>query len=214
MTLAMIGATISKTKPTYANGLLPLSWSPRRATRPPFHHIVRMAPVGHQRDRADHRDRQRRHEDVVVADVAQLVGHDAFELDPVHLLEQSGGDGDRRVVRVAAGRERIRGRVVDDVDARLREPAGDAQTLDQVVEALVLLLGRRPGPADRQRDLVGLPVRRERDAPLKTSATSVKARPLPTTARSPRRRARRRRRTRRRAACCAACSIGSVRTSR
>ena len=41
-------------------------------------------------------------EDVVVADVAELVREHAFELDPVHLLEQAGGDRDRRVLRVAA----------------------------------------------------------------------------------------------------------------
>ena len=68
---------------------------------------------------ADQRDGQRGHEDVVVADVRQLVGEHALELDPVHLLEQAGGDRDRRVLRVAAGGEGVRRRVVDDVDARL-----------------------------------------------------------------------------------------------
>ena len=67
---------------------------------------------------ADQRDGERRHEDVVVADVRQLVGEDAFELDAVHLLEQPGRDRDRRVLRVASGGERVRRRVVDDVDPR------------------------------------------------------------------------------------------------
>ena len=88
---------------------------------------------------ADQRDGQRRHEDVVVADVRQLVGEDAFELDAVHLLEQAGGHGDRRVLGVAPGGEGVRRRVVDDVDARLGQAAGDAQALDEVVQALVLL---------------------------------------------------------------------------
>ena len=52
-------------------------------------------------------------------------------------------------------------RVVDDVDARLGQPAGDAQPLDEVVQALVLLGVGRLGAADRERDRVGLPVRHE-----------------------------------------------------
>ena len=78
-------------------------------------------------------------QDVAVVDVRQLVGDHAFELDPVHLLEQARGHRDRRVLGVAPGGEGVRRRVVDDVDARLREPAGDAQALDEVVEARVLL---------------------------------------------------------------------------
>ena len=65
----------------------------------------------------------------------QLVGEHALELDPVHLLEQPGRDGDRGVLRVAAGGERVRRRVVDDVDPRLGQAAGDAQPLDEVVAA-------------------------------------------------------------------------------
>ena len=36
------GATISIANPTKASGLLPSVWSPRRDTRPPFHHIMRI----------------------------------------------------------------------------------------------------------------------------------------------------------------------------
>ena len=85
-----------------------------------------------------------------------------FELDAVQLLEQPGGHGDRRVLGVAAGGERVRGRVVDDVDAGLGQAAGDAQPLDEVVQArycsgsagLARLTARAIG--------VGLPVRGER----------------------------------------------------
>ena len=94
----------------------------------------------------DHRHRQGRHEDVVVLDVAQLVGQHALELDPVHLLQQPGGDGDGGVLGVAPGGEGVRGGVVDDVDAGLRQPAGDAEPLDQVVQPGVLAAGR-PGLA-------------------------------------------------------------------
>src|SRR3546814_5462193 len=76
----------------------------------------------------------RRHEDVVVLDVAQLVSDHALELDAVQLLEQARGDGDGRVLRVAPGGEGVRRGIVDDVDAGLGEPACDAEPLDEVVQ--------------------------------------------------------------------------------
>ena len=102
--------------------------------------------VGQQGHRSDQRHGQGRHEDVVVADVRQLVGDDALELDPVELLQQAGRHGDRGVLGVAPGGEGVRRRVVDDVDPRLRQPAGDAQALDEVVQAAVLLRIGRAGP--------------------------------------------------------------------
>ena len=51
--------------------------------------------------------------------------------------------------------------VVDDVDARLGQTAGDAQALDEVVQAAVLLGIGGAGPADGEGDGVGLPVRGE-----------------------------------------------------
>ena len=107
----------------------------------------------------DHGHRQGRHEDVVVLDVAELVGEDPFELDSVHLLEQPCRYSDGGVLWVPARRECVRGDVVDDVDPRHRQARGDRQPLDEVVEALVLLRVRRLGAADRERDGVGLPVR-------------------------------------------------------
>ena len=79
------------------------------------------------------------------------------------------------VLRVAAGGEGVRRRVVDDVEARLGEAAGDAEALDEVVEPAVLLDGRRASPAHPQRDGVGLPVgdgRRRR--PRARSAKTMK----------------------------------------
>ena len=98
--------------------------------------------VGQQRDDADHRHREGHHERVVVLDVAQLVGEHAFELDPVHLLEQPGGHRDRRVLRVASGGERVGRGVVDHVEPRLRKPGRDAEPLDEVVVAGVRLSDR------------------------------------------------------------------------
>src|SRR3546814_7475589 len=103
----------------------------------------------------------RRHEDVVVLDVAQLVSDHALELDAVQLLEQARGDGDGRVLRVAPGGEGVRRGIVDDVDAGLGEPACDAEPLDEVVQPRVLLHRRGLGPADGEGDGVGLPVRSE-----------------------------------------------------
>ena len=97
----------------------------------------------------DHRDGEGGDEDVVVLDVAELVGQHALELHAVELLEQAGGDGDGGVLRVAAGGEGVRGRVVDDVEARLGQPAGDAEALDEVVQPAVLLDRRRARPAHR-----------------------------------------------------------------
>src|SRR5581483_10967933 len=106
--------------------------------------------------------RERGDEDVVVLDVAQLVSDHAFELEAVHLVEQAGRHRDRRVLRVSAGGERVRGRVVDHVHPRLRKPGRDAQALDDVVQPCVLHRVGRPRPAQCERDRVGLPVRRER----------------------------------------------------
>ena len=123
MSRAASGASTSSTKPTMARiGLraaaaVALSVT-RRGAAPPHEPEPE---VRHQRDHADQRHRERRDEDVVVLHVAQLVGEHALELDPVHLLEQPGGDRDRGVLGVAAGGERVRRRVVDDVDARLRQ---------------------------------------------------------------------------------------------
>ena len=55
-------------------------------------------------------------------------------------------------------------RVVDDVEPRLRQAAGDAQALDQVVEPGVLAGSAGLGAAHGQRDLVGVPVGDERRA--------------------------------------------------
>ena len=90
--------------------------------------------VGEQRDRPDEDADDQREPDVEVADVGQLVAHDALELLPVELLEQAGRDRDRCVLRVATGREGVRGGVVDDVDLGHRRVRRDRQLLDDVHE--------------------------------------------------------------------------------
>ena len=99
------------------------------------------APTGDDRDGGS--------EDVVVLDVGELVGEHAFELDPVHLLEQAGGDGQRRRAwgcarwrtRSGPGRRRRR--------AGAWGARGDAEALDEVVVAAGTRVRRRDGPAPR-----------------------------------------------------------------
>ena len=130
-------------------------------TTPPEHPN---GDVGHQRDEADEGHRQCRDEDVVVLDVAELVGDHPFELDAIHLLEESSGHRDRRMLRISPSGEGDRSDVVDDVDAGLRQAGGDAQPFHDVVEPRVLHRIRRSCPAHRERDRVGLPIgdRRQR----------------------------------------------------
>ena len=82
------------------------------------------------------RDRDRRDEDVVVLHVAQLVGQHPFELDPVHLLEQAGGDRERTRASGSRPVAKAFGAGSSTTYSRgLGRPAGDAQPLDEVVVA-------------------------------------------------------------------------------
>ena len=126
-----------------------------------------------------------------------------------------GRDGHRRVLRVAARRERVRRRVVDDVQARLRQPARDAQALDEVVEPGVLLRIGRLGVRDRERGLVAVVVRHDRrddhdhrdDHDADDAAAAA-------TGRTPPRRGTAGARSRRSGARSCACSRRSARTTR
>ena len=119
--------------------------------------------IGEDGDTTHQRDSKGGYQDVVVADVGEFVRHHTFELDPVQLLEQTGGDRDGSVPRVASGGEGVRCRIVDDVDARLGQATGDAQPLDEVVQPLELVGVGRTCPTDGEGDGVGLPVRGEGD---------------------------------------------------
>ena len=95
--------------------------------------------VGEERDHADEHGDERHQADVAVADVRDLVRDHALELALVHQVQQAGGDADVGLVRAAAGGERVRRRVVDDVDRRrLGEAGGDRDRLDHVEEPRVL----------------------------------------------------------------------------
>src|SRR3990172_634517 len=92
-----------------------IAWRPPPAAAP---EREAQEEIGQQGDRADHDPDEQREPDIEVPDVRQLVADDALELLAVELLEQSGRDRDRGVLRVTSGREGVRGGVVDEVDVR------------------------------------------------------------------------------------------------
>ena len=73
------------------------------------------------------------------------------------------GDRDRRVLRVAAGREGVRLLAGDHVEARHRQVGAGRQLADDLVEPRRLRLGDRLGAGALQRDLVAEPVGDEVD---------------------------------------------------
>ena len=111
-------------------------------------------PVAEQGHDAGHDHDQRLKPDVVVLDVGHLVGDDAFELDPVELLEDASRDADDGRLGLAPRGEGVGGGVVDDVALGARDAGGDGQALDDVIEIGELVLGHGPGPADAEDDLV------------------------------------------------------------
>ena len=116
--------------------------------------------VAQQREEPDQGDRDRRDQDVVVANVAELVRENTFELGAVHDLQQARRGRHRRVSRVAPGGERVRCRIVDHIDARFRETDADAQLLDQVVELPELVRIGFPSSGGGDREPVGIEVTR------------------------------------------------------
>ena len=109
--------------------------------------------VGEQGDRAHEHPDHQREPDVEVANVAQLVGHDALELLAVQLLQQAGGDGHRCVPGIAPRRERVGGGVVDEVHPGHRQAGRHRQLLDDVPQLRHLLGGHlaRPGRREHER---------------------------------------------------------------
>ena len=86
--------------------------------------------------RGEHREeaRERHHEDVAVRDVRQLVREDRLDLLRLEPAPEPLRHRDRRVLRVAAGRERVRDVARDDSDPRLRQVGHRAEPLDHRVQ--------------------------------------------------------------------------------
>ena len=106
--------------------------------------------------------------------------------------QQALGDGDRRVLRVAPGRERVRRLLGHDVDPRLRDARRDRESLDDVVQARLLLRRDLAGPgrgehqpvagedtSDRHRERHAERDRRARAARTRRSEPERRTRPRP-----------------------------------
>ena len=115
------------------------------------HEHVRDESDGNHEAEDDHRQA-----DVVVANMAELVRHDALELGVVHDLEQAGGRRDDGVLRIAPRGEGVGGRVGDHEDPRHRRARGDREVLDRSPQPRVVGLRAQLDRArHRQRLLVG-----------------------------------------------------------
>ena len=111
--------------------------------------------VGQQNDAAHHHRRQRHEPHIQVADVGDLVRHDALQLVAVQPAEQAGGDGDAGPFRLAADGEGVGRVVVDQVDPRhLAQAGGDRHLLDDVEQTRGVLLLDRPRAGAGQHELL------------------------------------------------------------
>ena len=108
--------------------------------------------VGDERDHADEHRGEAHQAHVAVADVRDLVREHALELATRHRVEQARRDGDVGVLGVASRRERVRGRVVDDVERRRRGQAGADRDRLERAPRLGVVLRVDPRRARRGRD--------------------------------------------------------------
>ena len=93
----------------------------------------------HAREHHDRRGERRgdgADEDVAMLHVRQLVRNDAFELGVGQHLQNAFGRRDRGVLGIAAGRERVRRRIRDDVDLRHRQHRLPRQALDDAEQTV------------------------------------------------------------------------------
>ena len=162
---AAIGARMASAKTTSMTSACappPLESRERRPPTPP-HKLTRRnmsasRAIGADQDR-DHQGEP----DVEVADVRELVADDPLELLAVELLQEAGGDGDRGVLRVAPGGERIRRRVIDEVDPRCRDAGRHRQLVHHVDQLGRLLVGHLVCLRSAQDESVAREVGRDRD---------------------------------------------------
>jgi hypothetical protein len=90
--------------------------------------------------------------------VRQLVRDHTFELAPIQQRQQSAGDDQRGVLRIAANGERVRRRRFDDMNGRLGKARTDAQVLYRAHELRLSIRLHRPGarhPKNRVRAVTG-----------------------------------------------------------
>jgi hypothetical protein len=119
-------------------------------------------PLRRLREHGDRPSRRRGHagdQDVVVADVPELVGQDTGELVAAQDAENAGGHRHYGVVRVTPGSERVWRRAIDDGHARLRQMGVGCELVHELVQ-LGGLFGRDLARAGHlERDITREPVR-------------------------------------------------------
>ncbi len=89
------------------------------AQMPPRARAVEAAPppVGEDRDAAQENTHERHQQNVLVANMRDLVRHHALSFLSIQERQQAGRHADRRVLVVGPGGERIGRRIEDDVNA-------------------------------------------------------------------------------------------------
>ncbi len=98
--------------------------------------------LGEERDGAGDDDGDHHHAHVAVADVRELVAEHRLELRIVETVQQPGRHRDGVLLLVHAGGEGVERVGLDDLELRHRNAAGDAEVLEQIIEARLL------GPSD------------------------------------------------------------------
>ena len=94
-------------------------------------------------------------------DVGEFVGQHARQFAFGHEAQNALGDRDRGVLRVAAGGERIRALVRNDVQLGHRQPGARGQGVDDAVELGCLGFADLVGAVHAEDDLVRKPIAAE-----------------------------------------------------
>ena len=103
------------------------------------HHVAEEGEDAGEHDRDHHQLR------VAVADVGELVRQHGLELVVAQRVEEATGDRHHIAALAQAGGVGVEGGRIDDLQRRHRQPARDAQILQDVVEPRRLRAGDAPG---------------------------------------------------------------------
>src|SRR6266542_1304363 len=109
--------------------------------------------VGEQRDRTGDGRRDARNQDVVVADMPELVRQHTGQLIARQDAHDARRDGDHRVSGVTSGGERAGRRAIDDGHPRLGQARVRRQLLDELVQLRCLFLADLARTGHAQRDV-------------------------------------------------------------
>ena len=149
--IAASGATIAATStPTMPSGIVVVAAAAEEE-----------GEIGEHRDGAGDGRGDGHGQRVAVLHMAELVRHDAGDLLARQRLEEAGGGADGGMLRVAAGGEGVRLRVVGDVDARHGQAGAGGEVADDAVELRRAPLVDLAGAGHGEDQLVGVPVGEE-----------------------------------------------------